>query len=121
KAGSVLINIARGEIIDEDALAGALARDHLRGAALDVYVGEFEHAPAARLWSDPPGVDHAPCLGRQRPGSSRRRRCILRKSRRLRGRAPASQRHRLAARLLSVDWARRNVFGDSALDGLRLW
>jgi glyoxylate/hydroxypyruvate reductase len=53
KAGSVLVNVARGEIVDEDALADALAREHLRGAALDVYVGEFEHPPPARLWSDP--------------------------------------------------------------------
>jgi len=53
KAGGVLINVARGEIVDEEALADALQRDHLRGAALDVYVGEFEHTPMARLWSDP--------------------------------------------------------------------
>src|SRR5260370_30380980 len=53
KAGSVIVNIARGEIVDEEALADALQRDHLRGAALDVYVGEFEHTPMARLWSDP--------------------------------------------------------------------
>jgi glyoxylate/hydroxypyruvate reductase A len=53
KPGSVLVNVARGEIVDEDALAEALDREHLRGAALDVYVGEFEHAPPARLWSDP--------------------------------------------------------------------
>ena len=53
KRGSVLVNVARGEIVDEDALADALQRDHLRGAALDVYVGEFEHLPPARLWSDP--------------------------------------------------------------------
>ena len=53
KPGSVLINVARGEIVDEEALADALARDHLRGVALDVYVGEFERTPMSRLWSDP--------------------------------------------------------------------
>ena len=53
KAGSVLVNVARGEIVDEEALADALARGHLRGAALDVYVGEFEHGPPPLLWSDP--------------------------------------------------------------------
>jgi glyoxylate/hydroxypyruvate reductase len=52
KAGSVLINVARGEIVDEEALADALQHDHLRGAALDVYV-EFERMPMSRLWSDP--------------------------------------------------------------------
>jgi len=53
KPGSVLVNVARGEIVDEDALAEVLERDHLRGAVLDVYVGEFEHLPPARLWSNP--------------------------------------------------------------------
>jgi phosphoglycerate dehydrogenase-like enzyme len=53
KPGSILVNVARGEIVDEEALTDALARDHLRGAVLDVYVGEFEHPPPARLWSDP--------------------------------------------------------------------
>jgi len=53
KPGSILVNVARGEIVEEDALAEALARDHLRGAVLDVYVGEFEHAPDTRLWFDP--------------------------------------------------------------------
>jgi phosphoglycerate dehydrogenase-like enzyme len=53
KAGSIFVNLARGEIVDEEALAQALARDHLRGAVLDVYIGEFERAPPAKLWSDP--------------------------------------------------------------------
>jgi glyoxylate/hydroxypyruvate reductase A len=53
KPGSVLVNVARGEIVDENALADALERGHLRGAALDVYVGEFEHLPPTRLWSNP--------------------------------------------------------------------
>jgi phosphoglycerate dehydrogenase-like enzyme len=53
KPNSILVNVARGEIVDEDALADALTSDRLRGAALDVYTGEFEHPPAHRLWSDP--------------------------------------------------------------------
>lgn len=53
KPGGIFVNVARGEIVDEDALADALQRNHLRGAVLDVYVGEFEHPPPARLWSDP--------------------------------------------------------------------
>ncbi|MEZ5408345.1 MAG: D-2-hydroxyacid dehydrogenase [Acidimicrobiales bacterium] len=49
--GAVLANVARGELIDEDALAAHV--DRLGGVALDVYVGEFEHAPPAWLWEHP--------------------------------------------------------------------
>jgi phosphoglycerate dehydrogenase-like enzyme len=52
KSGTVLVNIARGEIIDEQALIEALAEGKLRGVALDVYDGEFERSPDARLWED---------------------------------------------------------------------
>ena len=53
KPGAVLINVARGEIVNETDLLAALASDQLRGAALDVYQGEFEGPPPGPLWSHP--------------------------------------------------------------------
>lgn len=53
KSGVIVVNIARGEIIDETALLAALDSGHLGGAILDVYVGEFESPPQARLWQHP--------------------------------------------------------------------
>lgn len=52
KPGTVLVNIARGEIVDDEALLHALAEGKLRGVALDVYDGEFERPPDTRLWDD---------------------------------------------------------------------
>jgi phosphoglycerate dehydrogenase-like enzyme len=52
KPGTVLVNISRGEIVDEEALMAALEEGKLRGVAMDVYVGEFEGPPDLRLWDD---------------------------------------------------------------------
>lgn len=53
RPGAVLVNIARGEIINEADLLAALDSGSLRGAVLDVYTGEFEGPPPESLWSHP--------------------------------------------------------------------
>jgi len=71
KPDATLVNVARGEIIDEDALLTALDQRKLRGVALDVYAGEFERPPDVRLWDDErviitPHISAGSDLGRHR-------------------------------------------------------
>ena len=51
KPGAVLINVARGEEVDEEALIAAITSGHIRGAVLDVYVGELDGRPP-RAWEE---------------------------------------------------------------------
>jgi D-3-phosphoglycerate dehydrogenase len=65
KKGSILINYARGQVVDLDALAAALQNNQLSGAAIDVYPVEPEkngdafHTPLQNL----PNVILTPHIG----------------------------------------------------------
>ncbi|MFG5410444.1 NAD(P)-dependent oxidoreductase [Piscinibacter sakaiensis] len=62
KPGAVLINTARGAIVDGAAVVEALRRGHLRGAALDVF--DTEPLPADSVFADPPpGLLLSPHVG----------------------------------------------------------
>jgi phosphoglycerate dehydrogenase-like enzyme len=56
KPNAVLINVARGEEIDEDALVDAVTAGRVRGAVLDVYSGELSGRPPRPEFADLPQI-----------------------------------------------------------------
>lgn len=61
KSTALLINTARGEVIDEEALLSALDRGHLGGVGLDVFQGE--PGPIDRRWLTAPRTVLSPHIG----------------------------------------------------------
>ena len=55
KAGALLLNVARGKLVDEAALLEALEEGRLRGVGLDVFWKE-PLRPDHPLWSSPPAL-----------------------------------------------------------------
>ena len=56
KPGAIVLNVARGEVIDEAAMVAALQAGRLGGAYLDVYTGELSGSPPPRSLTDDPRV-----------------------------------------------------------------
>ncbi|MBN6057629.1 3-phosphoglycerate dehydrogenase [Nonomuraea sp. RK-328] len=70
KPGALLVNAARGGVVDQEALAGALRDGHLGGAALDVF--ETEPLPAGDPLRELPGVLLSPHVAGVTAGSTGR-------------------------------------------------
>ncbi len=63
KKGAVLVNAARGGVVDEKAMVAAMKSEHIAGAALDVYETEPLTKAAATQFADLPNLILTPHIG----------------------------------------------------------
>ena len=100
KPGSVFCNVARGVLVDEDALIATMRAGHLQAAILDVT--RAEPLPAdSPLW-DVPGILHlAPFVGLARPLRGDTLRTVRRQPRSVPAGRAVAERRRPCRRLLS--------------------
>ena len=63
KKGAVLVNAARGGVVDEKAMVAAIKSEHIAGAALDVYETEPLTKAAATQFADLPNLILTPHIG----------------------------------------------------------
>lgn len=61
KKGAILVNTARGALVDAEALVAAVESEHLRGAAMDVF--EIEPLPADHPYCGTEGIVLSPHIG----------------------------------------------------------
>ena len=104
-AHSVLVNVARGEEVDEEALVAALDEERIAGAVLDVHDGELEGRPARPELLQHPRVLLTPhIVGKRRPFVSPGRPSARhRQPAPLPRRPTAAQHRRPRTRLLTLD------------------
>jgi (S)-sulfolactate dehydrogenase len=72
KPDAILINAARGGIVDEEAVAAALREHRLGGAALDVFEEEPLGADRARIFNNCPNLLLTPHIAGVTQESNRR-------------------------------------------------
>ncbi|WP_432510835.1 D-2-hydroxyacid dehydrogenase [Kineococcus sp. SYSU DK001] len=76
RPGTIVVNVGRGPVVDEDALRRALTGGHLAGVALDVW--EREPLPVDSPWWDTPGALVSPHLAGDAEGFTQRLEDLLR-------------------------------------------